>query len=164
MSAPSSGRFVEDFTVGDVYRAPQGRTVTQSDNLWFTLLTNNNNQVHFNQQYAQQAGFDDCLINTLLTIAIVGGLGVGDVSSNGINLGMTDLTMLHPVYPGDTLYSQTEVVAVRESKSHPDKGVVTVRTDGFNQHGVRVCHYIRSALVWKRGHAPATPVFPTSES
>jgi itaconyl-CoA hydratase len=163
MSAPSGGRFFEDFKVGDIYRAPQGRTVTQSDNVWFTLLTNNNNQVHFNQEYARQAGFDDCLVNTLLTVAIVGGLGVGDVSSNGINLSMTDLVMQHPVYPGDTLYSQSEVLAVRESKSHPDKGLVTIRTEGFNQNGIRVCHYGRTAFVWKRENAPAQAFFPKIE-
>jgi itaconyl-CoA hydratase len=160
MSSPLAGRFFEDFEVAAVYRASQGRTVTQSDNLWFTLLTNNNNQVHFNQEYARRAGFDDCLVNTLLTVAIVGGLGVGDVSANGINLGMTDLVMLSPVYPGDTLYSASEVLSVRESRSHPEKGIVTIKTEGYNQHGVCVCRYSRAALVWKRTFAPAQDAFP----
>jgi itaconyl-CoA hydratase len=160
MTSPAAGRFFEDFEVGAVYRASQGRTVTQSDNLWFTLLTNNNNQVHFNQEYARLAGFDDCLVNTLLTVAIVGGLGVGDVSANGINLGMTDLVMLHPVYPGDTLYSLTEVLSIRESRSHPDKGIVTIQTEGYNQSGVCVCRYSRTALVWKRAFAPTHDAFP----
>jgi itaconyl-CoA hydratase len=156
----SGGRRLQHYEIGAVYRSSQGRTVTQSDNLWFTLLTNNNNQIHYNAVYAVQAGYRDCLVNTMLTIAVVGGLSVNDVSANGVNLGLTDIEMLNPVYPGDTLYSQSEVLSVRDSASRPEQGIVTVRTEGFNQDGACVCRYIRTILVWKEGFGPSFNHFP----
>ncbi len=154
------GRFLEDFNVGDVYRCRLGRTVTETENIQFTLLTNNTNQIHFNRDYGERAGFDGCLVNSLLTIAIVTGLGVPDISENGVALGWSDITLPNPVHPGDTLYSESEVLAVRESQSRPQQGIVTVKTRGLNQRGQIVVEMQRSVLVWKRDHAPAFSVFP----
>ena len=155
------GRFFEDFAVGDLYRCRFGRTVTEADNIQFTLLTNNTNQIHFNRDYAKKAGYDACLVNSLLTISIVTGMSVPDVSENGIALGWTDIRLPAPVFPGDTLYSETEVVEARESASRPQQGIVTVKTRGYNQRGIVVVEMQRSILVWKRDHAPARDIFPT---
>jgi acyl dehydratase len=155
------GRFFEDFTVGDLYRCRFGRTVTEADNIQFTLLTNNSNQIHFNRHYAERAGFRDCLVNSLLTISIVTGMSVPDVSENGIALGWTNIQLPYPVYPGDTLYSESEVIEARESASRPQQGIVTVKTRGYNQRGVVVVEMQRSILVWKRDQAPVNHLFPT---
>jgi itaconyl-CoA hydratase len=155
------GRFFEDFTVGDLYRCRFGRTVTEADNIQFTLLTNNANQIHFNRDYGERSGFEGLLVNSLLTISIVTGMSVPDVSENGVALGWTDIRLPNPVYPGDTLYSETEVLALRESQSRPEQGIVTVKTRGYNQKGVPVVEMQRTILVWKRAHAPAINIFPT---
>ena len=155
------GRFFEDFTVGDLYRCRFGRTVTEADNIQFTLLTNNTNQIHFNRDYAQRTGYDACLVNSLLTISIVTGMSVPDVSENGVALGWTDIRLPNPVYPNDTLYSETEVIELRESNSRPEQGIVTVQTRGYNQKGVLVVEMQRTILVWKRAHAPVKDLFPT---
>jgi itaconyl-CoA hydratase len=154
------GRFFEDFTVGDLYRCRFGRTVTEADNIQFTLLTNNTNQIHFNRDYAQRTGYDACLVNSLLTISIVTGMSVPDVSENGVALGWTDIRLPNPVYPNDTLYSETEVIELRESNSRPEQGIVTVQTRGYNQKGALVVEMQRTILVWKRAHAPALNLFP----
>ena len=154
------GRFLEDFRPGDVYRCRYGRTVTEAENTQFTLLTNNTNQVHFNREYADRAGFGGILVNSLLTLSIVTGMSVPDVSENGIALGWKDIRLPNPVHPGDTLYSETEVLEVRESRSRPQQGIVTVRTRGLNQRGETVVEMERSILVWKREHAPARDIFP----
>jgi acyl dehydratase len=155
------GRFFEDFRIGDLYRCRYGRTVTEADNVQFTLLTHNTNQVHFNQEYAQKAGFKGCLINSLLTLSIVTGMGVSDLSENGIALGWDQVLLPRPVYAGDTLYSETEVIGARESRSRPAQGIVSVRTRGFNQNGEVVIEFQRNVLVWKRDQAPAVDIFPT---
>src|SRR5207249_879470 len=111
------GRYFEDFEVGDVYRCRLGRTVTEADNIWFTLLTNNTNQIHFNNEYGKRTEFGRCLINSALTLSIVAGLGVADVSENGFALGWDYIKLPHPLFAGDTLYSESEVMEVRESKS-----------------------------------------------
>jgi acyl dehydratase len=155
------GRFLEDFEVGDVYRCRYGRTVTETDNIQFTLLTNNTNQIHFNRDYGERSGFGSCLVNSMLTISIVTGMSVPDVSENGFALGWSDIRLPAPVRPGDTLYSETEVVDVRESRSRPQQGVVTVKTRGLNQHGEVVVEFQRTIMVWKRQHAPLNDLFPT---
>ena len=157
------GRFLEDFTVGDLYRSRIGRTVTEYDNISFTLLTNNTNQIHFNRDYGDRAGFEGCLVNSILTLAIVTGLSVEDVSENGVNLGWDEVRLPNPVHPGDTLYSETEVLGVRESQSRPHQGIVHVKTRGYSQRGTLVCEFTRNVLVWKRAHAPAIGVFPETE-
>lgn len=154
------GRFFEDFEVGDVYRSRIGRTITDADNVLFTLMSNNTNQIHFNSEYARQTGFDKPLVNSIVTLAVVAGLGVTDVSENGFALGWDAIILPNPVFAGDTLYSESQVVSVRESQSRPQQGVVKVRTRGLKQDGTVVIDYTRSVMVWKRAHAPSRSTFP----
>jgi acyl dehydratase len=149
------GRFFEDFAVGDVYKSRIGRTITQADNIWFTLLTNNTNQIHFNEHYASFTDFKKPLVNSAITIAIVAGLGVADTSENGFALGWDQIRLPNPLFEGDTLYSVSEVVDKRESSSRPTQGIVKFRTRGVKQDGTVVIDYTRSVMVWKRAHAPA---------
>jgi itaconyl-CoA hydratase len=154
------GRFFEEFSVGDVYRSRIGRTITEADNTQFTLLTNNTNQIHFNVDYAARTEFKRPLVNSALTLSVVAGLGVADVSENGFALGWDYIKLPHPVFSGDTLYSESEVVSVRDSKSRPEQGIVKVRTLGVNQDGKIVIEYERSVMVWRRGCAPLHFLFP----
>ena len=154
------GRFFEDFEVGDVYRCRYGRTVTEADNIAFTLLTNNTNQLHFNTDYAARTEWGRCLVNNMLTLAIVTGMGSADVSEHGFALGWDEITLPGPVFAGDTLYSESEVTELRESASRPGQGIVTVETRGYKQDGSLVIRYRRSVMVWKRGHGPAGSLFP----
>jgi len=151
------GRVYEDFEVGDIYPHPLGRTVTQTDNIWFTLLTMNPNPIHFDAHYASQTAFGQPLVDSTFTLALVTGLSVTDVSQNGINLGWDDVRLPAPVYEGDTIYAQSEVLACRESKSRPDRGIIQVETTGYNQDGIVVLTFKRSIMVYKRGHAPDIP-------
>jgi acyl dehydratase len=155
------GRYFEDFNVGDVYRCRLGRTLTEADNTWFTLLTSNTNQIHFNSDFARRTEFGKCLINSTLTLAIVTGMGVADVSENGIALGWDEVKLPNPLFAGDTLYSESQVLDKRESRSNPKRGVVKVRTRGIQQEGKVVIDYVRSVLVWKKAHAPTRDLFPT---
>lgn len=157
------GRFYEDFVVGDIYQSRTGRTITQADNIWFTLLTNNSNQLHFNQHYAEHTDFGRPLVNSALTLAIVAGLGVADTSENGFALGWGDIHLPHPLFEGDTLYSESIVLAKQESRSKPDRGIVTFRSRGIRHDGVVVMEYTRSVMVWKRAHAPILNVFPRAQ-
>src|SRR5438874_13441211 len=157
------GRYFEDFEVGDIYRCRLGRTVTANDNLCFSLLTNNTNQIHFNNEYGKRTEFGKCLINSALTLAIVAGMGVADVSENGFALGWDEIKLPNPLFAGDTLYSESEVLEVRESKSRPEQGIVKVLTRGLNQDGKIVIEYRRSVMVWKRAHAPAVNIFPEGQ-
>ncbi len=154
------GRFFEDFAVGDIYRSRLGRTVTEADNIWFTLLTNNTNQLHFNNEYGRRSQFGQCLVNSALTLAIVAGLNVTDVSENGFALGWDEIKLPNPLYVGETLYAESEVVEVRESRSRPQQGIVKVRTRGIKQDGTVVIDYTRSVMVWRRAHAPVMDLFP----
>jgi len=155
------GRYFEDFEVGDVYRCRLGRTITESDNISFTLLTNNTNQIHFNTEYGKRTEFGKCLVNSALTLAIVAGLGVADVSEA---LGWDEIKLPNPVFAGDTVYSESEVLEKRESKSRPQWGIVKVRTRGIKQDGKVVIDYLRSVMVWKRAHAPKRDLFPEVKS
>jgi acyl dehydratase len=154
------GRFFEDFEVGDIYRCRLGRTVTEADNIWFTLLTNNTNQIHFNNDYGKKTEFGKCLINSTLTLAIVTGMGVADISENGFALGWDEVKMPHPLFAGDTLYSESEVTEIRESKSKPQWGLVKVKTRGVQQEGKVVIEFSRTIMVYKRAHAPLQNLFP----
>jgi itaconyl-CoA hydratase len=154
------GRYFEDFNVGDVYRCRLGRTLTEADNTWFTLLTSNTNQIHFNSDFARRTEFGKCLINSTLTLAIVTGMGVADVSENGVALGWDEVKLPNPLFAGDTLYSESQVLEKRESRSNPKRGVVKVRTRGIQQEGKVVIDYVRSVLVWKKAHAPTRDLFP----
>ena len=150
----SFGRYYEDFTVGDVYEHRPGRTLTETDNTWFTLLTMNTHPLHFDAEYAKHSEFGRCIVASPLTLAIIVGMSVTDVSQKAIaNMGWKDIRMTAPVFAGDTLYGESEVLEKRESKSRPTAGLVTVRTIGKNQNGKIVCEFERTVLVAKRGHA-----------
>jgi acyl dehydratase len=149
----SFGRYYEEFEIGDVYEHRPGRTITEADNTWFTLLTMNNHPLHFDAEYAAKSEFGRPLVNSCLTLAIVVGMSVSDVSYKAIgNLGWNDIKLPAPVFAGDTLYAESEVLGVRESQSRPTQGIVTVKTRGSNQDGKVVISYERTILVPKRGH------------
>lgn len=149
------GRFFEDFAVGDVYQHPLGRTVTTTDNMWFTLLTQNTAPIHFDHHYAAQTEFGKPLVDSTFTLALVTGQSVADISQNVFaNLGWDEVRLPHPVFEGDTIYSQSEVLATRESRSRPNVGIVTVKTSGYNQEGKIVITFKRTIMVYKRGQAP----------
>lgn len=153
------GRYFEDFAVGDVYEHPLSRTVTSTDNIWFTLLTQNTASTHFDHEYAKQTEFGKPLVNSTFTLALVAGQSVTDVSQNVFaNLGWSSITLPAPVFEGDTVSSWSEVLAVRESKSRPSVGVVTVRTEGVKQTGEVVLVFERTLLVYKRGEGPSRSV------
>ena len=151
------GRFFEDFEVGDVYEHPLGRTVTTADNVWFTLLTQNTAPVHFDHHYSAQTEFGKPLVNSTLTLAITTGQSVTDISQNVIaNLAWDEVRLPNPLFEGDTLYSSSEVLEKRESKSRPNAGIVTVKTTGYKQDGTVVITYRRTVMVYRRGHAPTS--------
>lgn len=151
------GRFLEDFEVGDIYRHPLGRTVTTTDNIWFTLLTQNTAPIHFDHNYAAQTEFGKPLVDSTFTVALVTGQSVTDVSQNVMaNLGWDEIRLPAPVFEGDTIYSQSEVLEKRESKSRINVGIVTVKTTGYNQDGTVVVTFNRTLMVYKKGHAPET--------
>jgi len=146
------GRDFEDFNVGDVYEHRPGRTISETDNTWFTLLTMNTHPMHFDAEYAKHSEFGKCIVCSPLTVALMVGMSVTDVSQKAIaNMGWTDIRMTHPLFAGDTLTAESEVLAKRESKSRPNAGLVTVKTSGFNQDGVLVCDFQRTILIAKRG-------------
>lgn len=149
------GRYFEQFTVGDVYEHRPGRTITETDNVWFTLLTMNTHPAHFDNNYAAKTEFKRPLVNSPLTVAMLVGMSVSDVSQKAIaNLGWKEIRMTAPVFAGDTLYAESEVMEKRESKSRPEQGLVTIKTTGRNQDGVIVCDFYRTMLIWKQGFGP----------
>src|SRR4051794_32347916 len=151
-----NGRFFEDFAVGDVYEHPLGRTVLPVDNAWFTLLTQNTAPLHFDAHYAAQTEWGRPLVDSTFKLALVTGQSVSDVSQNVMaNLGWDEVRLPAPVFEGDTLYSDSEVLEVRDSRSRPTVGIVTVRTRGYNQDGTVVITFKRTLLVYRRDHAPA---------
>ena len=150
-----TGRVFEDFEVGDVYEHPLGRTVIAADNVWFTCMTMNTNPIHFDTEYAAQTEFKKPLVNSALTIALVTGQTVTDISQNVLaNLGWDEVRLPHPLFEGDTVYSRSEVLEKRESKSRPNVGIVKVRTIGFTQEGTIVIEFLRTFMVYKRDHVP----------
>jgi len=159
------GRFYEDFEIGDVYRSRLGRTITETDNIWFTCLTLNTNQIHFNTPYSQRTQFGKPLVNSTFTLALITGMTVPDTSENAAaNLQWTDIKLPSPVFVGDTLWAESEIVEKRESKSNPDVGIVTMRCRGINQRRQVVIEYRRTFMVYKRTAPQAQRSFPgTSE-
>jgi len=150
----SVGRYFEDFKAGDVYEHRPGRTIGEADNTWFTLLTMNQHPVHFDKAYAAKTEFKQPLVNSCLTLAIVTGMSVADLSGKAIaNLGWDNIRLTAPVFAGDTIYAESEVLSVRESKSRPTQGIVTVRTTGKKADGTVIMTFERSMLVPRRGHA-----------
>jgi itaconyl-CoA hydratase len=150
----SFGRYLEDFTLGDVYEHRPGKTVTEYDNHLFTLLTLNQHPLHFDAEYAKATEFGRNLVVSPYTLALLIGMSVSDCSQKTIaNLGMDEVKFSAPVFAGDTLYGESEVLEIRESKSRPGQGIVTIRTTGKNQDGVTVCTFRRSMMIPARGHA-----------
>ena len=157
------GRFYEDFEVGDIYRHPLGRTITRTDNIWFTLLTQNTAPIHFDAHYSAQTEFGKPLVDSTFTVALVTGQSVTDVSQNVFaNLGWDEVRLPNPLFEGDTVYSRSEVMAKRDSRSRPEVGIVTVQTTGYKQDATVVITFRRTVMVYRRGHAPVrTPVKPS---
>ncbi len=150
----SFGRYFDDFEVGDVYEHRPGRTISEADNTWFTLLTMNQHPLHFDAAYAAKSEFGRPVVNSALTLAIVTGMSVSDISQKAIaNLAWDKIRLTAPVFAGDTVYAESEVLSKRESKSRPNQGIVTVKTTGKKADGTEFMTYERTVLVPKRGHA-----------
>jgi acyl dehydratase len=151
----ADGRYYEDFTVGEVLVHALGRTVTQSDNTLFTMLTMNTNPIHFDAEYAKQTAFGQILVNSCFTFSLVVGLSTAELSRHVFaNLGWSEIALPSPVFIGDTIRARSEVLSTRESGSRPDIGIVEVRTTGTNQGAQTVIAYRRTFMVYKRGHGP----------
>jgi len=156
-----SGRFFEDFEVGDVYQHPLGRTVIAADNIWFTLLTENTNPIHFDRVYAAGTEYGKPLVDSTFTLALVTGQSVMDISQNALaNLGWDEVRLPNPLFEGDTVYSRSEVLEKRESKSRPNVGIVRFKTTGYKQDGTTVIEFKRTIMVYRKGHAPQQPPAP----
>ncbi len=140
-------RTYEELEVGAVYRSRFGRTVLEADNVWFTLLTLNTNPIHFDAEYAATTEWKQPLVDSTFTLALVTGLSVTDVSENAVNLGWREVRLPAPVFAGDTIRAETEVLEKRESSSRPGKGIVTVRTRGLNQRDEVVIDFERTIMV-----------------
>ncbi|MBF6603530.1 MAG: MaoC family dehydratase [Sphingorhabdus sp.] len=146
------GRYFEDFEVGHIYEHRPGRTITDTDNVHFTLLTMNTHPAHFDYEFAKKTEFKKPLVCSPLTVALMVGMSVSDTSQKAVaNLGWDKIKMTKPMFPGDTLYAESEVLEKRESSSRPEQGIVTIKTVGTNQHGDVVCTFERTMLIWKRG-------------
>ena len=151
----TSGLYYEDFEPGDVFEHRPGRTVLQTDNTWFTLLTMNTQQVHFDAAYAEQTEWQKMLVDSTFTLALLTGMSVRTVSAKVVaNLGWDKVKASTPVFADDTLYAESTVLSKRESKSRPTQGIVSVATRGINQDGKEVMSFERTMLVYRRGHSP----------
>jgi len=149
------GRFYEDFNIGDIYKHPLGRTVTNVDNIWFTLLTQNTAPIHFDAHYASKTEFKKPLVDSTFTVALVTGQSVTDISQNVFaNLGWEEIRLPNPVFEGDTIYSESKVLEKRKSKSRENVGIILVETSGYNQEGVVVINFKRRVMVYKKGKSP----------
>lgn len=160
------GKFYEDYIVGDVYQHAIGRTISEADSTWFTQLTMNTNQNHFNAHFAKSNPITGgrVIVNSGLTVAMVLGMSVLDMSQNAVaNLGWTDIKLTHPVYVGDTLYAESICLGKRESASKPDMGIITMFTRGLNQDGDIVVSWTRSVMIPKRSSGIAQHYFPTAK-
>ena len=150
----SYGRYFEDFEIGDVYEHRPGRTITETDNTWFTLLTMNQHPLHFDKEYGAKTEFGRVLVNSCLTISLVTGMSVSDISQKTIaNLGWDKVRLSGPVFIGDTLYAESQVLSKRESNSRPNQGIVSVETKGIKQDESVVISFERSMLIPFKGYA-----------
>jgi itaconyl-CoA hydratase len=155
------GRFFEDLRVGDVYKSRIGRTISEAENVWLTCLTMNTNQVHFNDVFAARTRFARPLVNSCLTLSLVRGLSVADTSENATaNLSWTDIKLPSPVFAGDTLWAESEVLDLRASQSNPQVGIVSIRTRGVNQRGEVVIEFLRTFMLYRRTAPETAPLFP----
>jgi itaconyl-CoA hydratase len=151
----TSGLYYEDFEPGDVFEHRPGRTILQVDNTWFTLLTMNTQELHFDAAYAAKTEWTKPLVDSTFTLALLTGMSVRTVSAKVVaNLGWDKVKASHPVFAGDTLYAESTVLHKRESKSRPTQGIVTVSTRGLNQDAKEVMSFERTMLIYKRGHSP----------
>jgi itaconyl-CoA hydratase len=158
------GRFYEDFDVGDVFESRLGRTITQFDNINFTLLTLNTNQMHFNTPYAEGTRFGKPLVNSAFTLALITGMTVPDTSENATaNLAWTDITLPKPVFEGDTLWAESEITDKRESKSASNVGIISMRCRGINQRREVVIEYKRTFMVYKRDAPEVANMYPGTD-
>ena len=167
MTAPKEwrGRFFEDLDVGDTFRSRLGRTITETENTWFTCLTLNTNQIHFNVPYAKRTQFGRPLVNSTFTLALVTGMTVPDTSENAAaNLAWTDIKLPKPVFAGDTIWAESEILEKREVRSNHDVGIVTMRCRGVNQSGEVVIEFKRTFMLYKRDAADAAPTFPKTDA
>lgn len=147
------GRYYEDFTIGDVYKHPYGRTVTETDDVWFTNVTMNLNPMHFNEAYASRTEFGERLVNGLVIIAMAVGMSVIDVSQNATaNLGYDDIRHHGPVFHGDTLFAESEVLSLRESESRDHVGIVETELRAYNQNDEQVMSLKRTGMVLKKSY------------
>lgn len=148
------GRHYEEFEVGDVYQHRPGRTITETDNTWFTLLTMNTHPMHFDKEYAKHSEFGKCLVVSPFTVALIVGMSVSDVSQKAIaNLGWKEIKLTAPLFVGDTLYAYSEVISKRKSKSREDAGIVVVKSAGIKQDDTVVCEFERTMLIAKKGYS-----------
>ena len=149
------GLYYEELEVGDTFEHRPGRTLTETDNIWGSLLTMNSGPLHIDAAYAARTEWKRCLVDAAITFSILTGMSAHSVSAKVVaNLGWDKVRCTHPVFAGDTLYAESKVIAKRASKSRHGQGVVTVHTRGFNQHGKQVMEFERTVLVYKRGHSP----------
>ena len=159
------GRFFEDFAVGDVYRSRLGRTVTDTDNIWFTNLTLNTNQAHFNTPFGERSPFGKPVVNSTFTLSLVTGLSVTDVSENAMaNLAWDDIRLPNPVFAGDTLWCESEILELRESESRPYAGIVRIRSRGINQRKEVVIEFRRTVMVYRRNAEQVQDMFPITDA
>jgi acyl dehydratase len=169
MSEPAApkewrGRFFDDLDVGDVFRSRLGRTISEVDNTWFTNLTMNTNQLHFNAAYAEGTRFGRLVVNSALTVALVSGLSVPDTSENAAaNLSWTNIVLPAPVFVGDTLWAESEILAKRASSSNPDVGIIGMRTRGVNQRREVVVEFERTFMLYRRTAAAVADMFPMTD-
>jgi len=160
-----TGRLFEDFEVGDIYQHPLGRTVIAADNIWFTLLTQNTNPIHFDRAFAARTEYGKPLVDSTFTLALVTGQSVMDISQNAMaNLGWDEVRLPNPLFEGDTVYSRSEVLEKRESKSRPNVGIVRFKTTGYKQDGTVVIEFKRTVMIYRRGYVPQVPPAPQASS
>jgi acyl dehydratase len=158
------GRFFEDFDVGDVFRSRFGRTITDTDNIWFTCLTMNTNPMHFDVPYSEGTRFKQPLVNSAFTLALVTGMTVPDTSENAAaNLAWTDVKLPKPVFVGDTLWAESEILDKRESKTNRSVGIVSMRCRGINQRSEVVIEFKRTFMVYRRDAPEVADTFPVTE-
>ncbi len=146
------GNFFEDFKEGDLFKHWPGRTICQADNIWFTLLTLNTHP-HFDANYYKNTEWKKPLVNSTLTVALVSGMSVTDISLNAVaNLGWSNIKLTKPVFEGDTLYAESTILSLRESKSRPYAGIVELETIGRNQREEIVIKLNRTVMVRKKSN------------
>ena len=157
-----SGRYLEDFRVGDIYEHNFSRTIIDADAVWFSTICLSANEQYFNKEYAKQAGSENFEVNPAFVLALVTGMSVSDISQNGINLEWKEVSMPQPLYVGETVHAVSEVLSVRESHSKPGQGIVVVKTQGITESGKVVLELVRSILIYKKDAAPQKALFPAT--